>query len=76
MMKKRTLGAVFCLISAWFFSLRFIFVTAMLNPEASFSSNTVEFYLQVTGGKPLLIAAIVFFLLGVGYLAYAEITKE
>lgn len=75
-MKKRTLGVVFCLISAWFFSLRYIFVVKLLPVDASYSSNLPDFILQVIGGTPLLIAAIVFFLIGIGYLAYAEITKE
>ena len=74
-MTKRSVGSVFCVISAILFSARYMAAAIFMSGVSSWSRG-----LFVTGleyvGTPLLWGSIISLIVGLRYLIWAELSKN
>ena len=74
-MEKRGVGAIFCFIAAILFSARYIAAAIFMSGISSWDSMLFAAGLEYVG-IPLLTLSIISFIIGVAYLAWAEISKQ
>ena len=74
-MTKRGTGAIFCLISAILFSVRYIAAAIFLSGSTSWSAELFSSGLEYIG-TPLLWGSIISLVIGIAYLLWAELSKS
>lgn len=74
-MNRRGTGAVFCLIAAILFACQYISAATFMSGITSWDANLFKAGLQCMG-TPLTTLSIISLIVGVGYLLWAEVSKE
>lgn len=74
-MGKRGVGAIFCLIAAILFSARYIAAAVFMSGVSSWDEALFAVGLKYIG-SPLLTLSIVSFIIGIGYLVWAEVSEK
>lgn len=74
-MGKRSVGAIFCLISAILFSSRYIAAAIFMSGISSWNSELFEAGLEYVG-TPLFVLSLASLGVGLGYLVWAEISES
>lgn len=74
-MGKRGVGAIFCLIAAILFSTRYLAAAVFMSGVSSWDRVLFAAGLEYVG-SPLLTLSIVSLIIGIGYLAWAEVSEK
>lgn len=74
-MGKRGVGAIFCLIAAILFSARYIVAAIFMSGASSWDDALFAAGLKYVG-SPLLALSSISFIIGIGYLLWAEILEK
>lgn len=74
-MGKRGVGAIFCLIAAILFSSRYIAAAVFMSGLVSWNEELFAVGLKYVG-SPLKTLSIVSFIIGTGYLVWAEVSEK
>ena len=74
-MTKRSVGVIFCLISALLFSARYISAAIFISNITSWDSDLFAVALDYIG-IPLLVFSIISLIAGVFYLIWGEISEK
>lgn len=74
-MGKRGVGAIFCLIAAILFSARYIAAAIFMSGVSSWDKALFTVGLEYVG-SPLVTLSIVSFIIGIGYLVWAEVSEK
>lgn len=74
-MGKRGVGAIFCLIAAVLFSTRYVAAAVFMSGVSSWNGMLFAAGLKYVG-SPLITLSIVSFIIGVGYLVWAEVSEK
>ena len=74
-MTKRSVGVIFCLISALLFSTRYISAAIFMSNISSWDSELFAAGLEYVG-SPLLTFSIISLIVGVFYLIWGEMSEK
>ena len=74
-MNRRGTGAIFCLIAALLFSVRYVSAAIFGSGVVSWDAELFRFMLSYIGSGPI-IASVISLIIGIFYLIWAEVTEH